>query len=385
MPWAETQPMIEKEKFVTDARGGRWTMSELCRLYGVSRKAGYECLRRFDQEGLGGLTERSRAPKRCPHRTSSAVRQRLLEVKKRFPTWGARKLLDYVVFNDGPGGWPAESTVNALLKREGLVKPRKKRQRSAHPGRPYVTTEEPNDVWTADFKGQFLTGNHLYCYPLTIADLHSRYLLSCKSLLGTEHDDTKATFERLFHRHGLPKAILTDNGVPFCAPNAVLGLSVLSVWWMSLGIEPIRIQPGRPQQNGAHERMHRTLKAETTKPPAKDARGQQRKFDKWRREYNQERPHEALGGTPPAHHWHPSPRPYPSRVRGPEYDGHFETRLVSDAGHFRFKSGTYFVSHVLAGQTVGLQEAGDGVWDVFFYDRQLGRLSEQNKKSMTKC
>ena len=385
MPWAETQPMREKEKFVAHAKSGLWTMSELCRLYGVSRKCGYETLERFEEDGLRGLQERSRAPKSCPHQVSSRVRTRLLEVKAKYPTWGARKLLDYVVDNDGPDGWPAESTVNELLKREGLVKPRRKRTRSAHPGKPHVVTAEPNDVWTMDFKGHFRTGNHIYCYPLTVLDLHTRYLLACKAMLGTEHEPTRQKLELLFRRHGLPKSILTDNGVPFCSTNTVLGMSELSVWLMELGIEVLRTQPASPQQNGAHERMHRTLKAEATKPPARTVNGQQRKFDEWRRIYNDERPHETLGGVPPARHYRASPRPFPKTIEGPEYPEHFEKRLVSDAGHFRFKSGTYFVSHVLHGKWVGLEETQGGLWNVYFYDRLLGRLSEKNKKRMSRC
>lgn len=384
MPWAETYPMREKEKFVLSAQSSQWTMSELCRLYGVSRKHGYETLQRYESEGLSGLQERSRAPKSCPHRMSAETRARLLEVKAKYPSWGARKLLDFVTHQDGLEGWPSESTVNELLRREGLVRPRKRRTRSAHPGKPHVVTEKPNDVWTADFKGHFRTRNHLYCYPLTIADLHTRYLLSCKAMLGTEHEATKARFELLFRRHGLPKAILTDNGVPFCSTNSVHGLSELSVWWIELGIDVLRTQLASPHQNGAHERMHRTLKAEATKPPANDLTGQQRKFDEWRSIYNNERPHEALGGVPPATRYESSPRAYPSKIEGPDYPGHWEKRLVSDAGHFRFKSGTYFVSHVLHGKWVALEEREHRLWDVYFYDRLLGRISEGNKKRMSR-
>jgi len=384
MTWAETQPMKEKKKFVTESLSGLWTMSELCRVHGISRKTGYKTLRRYEELGPDGLEERSRAPNHCPHRMSAAVELKLLDVKKRFPTWGARKVLDYLVYNEG-SGWPAESSVNELFKRRGLVKPRRRRSRSEHPGKPFVETDAPNDVWTADFKGHFRTKNHLYCYPLTVADLHSRYLLACKSLLGTGHEGAKATFEHLFRTHGLPTTILTDNGIPFCAPSAVLGLSRLSVWWIELGIEPLRTQPASPQQNGAHERMHKTLKAEATKPPSADASSQQRKFDKWRREYNQERPHEALGGTPPAHHYSASPREFPPAISGPEYPDHFETRFVSDAGHFRFKQGTYFLSRVLIRKWVGLEEVESGIWNVYFHHKLLGRLSEKVKKTLSKC
>jgi transposase InsO family protein len=384
MPWTETDPMKEKLKFVMEANSGHWTVSELCRAYGVSRKCGHAMLNRYEQHGLEGLKERSRAPKSCPHHTSAEVREAVLSVKSRFRTWGARKILDYLR-NVGHEGLPAESTVNALLKREGLVKPKRRRSRSSHPGKPHVSTEEPNDVWTADFKGHFKTKNHIYCYPLTVMDLHTRYLLGCKAMLGTNHGPARAKFEQLFRRHGLPKAILTDNGGPFCSATTVQGLSELSVWWTELGIEVLRTELASPQQNGAHERMHRTLKAESTKPPAKALSGQQRKFDKWRHIYNEVRPHEALGGVPPAQKYTPSLRPYPKTIEGPDYPDHFEKRLVSDAGHFRFKTGTYFVSRVLHGKWVGLEETDVGVWDVYFYGRRLGRLSETEKKRMSRC
>jgi len=380
MPWTETRPVIEREKFVADARSGHWTMTELCAHYGVSRKTGYKMLKRYEEEGWNGLEDQRRAPKHCPHRMSEAVEGRLLEVKKRFPTWGARKVRAYLLKQEDGAGWPAESTINALFKRHGLVARRRRRPQRTHPGRPYVETSAPNDVWTADFKGQFRTKNHIYCYPLTVADLHSRYLLGCKGLLSTEHQGSRQYFEYLFRRNGLPRAILTDNGGPFCAWNAIQGLSRLGVWWLQLGIRHLRTQPSSPQQNGAHERMHRTLKAETTKPPANNLTGQQRKFDAFRRVYNLERPHEALENDTPAERWEPSPRPYPKTIKDPEYPEHYKVRLVSTGGHFRFDSDEVHLARALEGFYVGLEEVDDGVWDIYFYDALLARMDERDKR-----
>jgi transposase InsO family protein len=236
----------------------------------------------------------------------------------------------------------------------------------------------PNDLWTADFKGQFRTRDGRYCYPLTIADEHSRYLLACDGLLSTAQVGARGVFERAFAEYGLPSAIRTDNGSPFAAAHALHGLSALSVWWIQLGIRPYRIEPGKPQQNGRHERMHRTLKDHTTRPPAANCRRQQIRFDAFRREFNEIRPHQALGQKTPAEVHHPSPRPYPSRIPEPSYPAHLEKRKVSCIGIIKFKKRRLFLSETLRSQTVALEEIDDGIWSIYFYDVLLGRLDERS-------
>ena len=256
---------------------------------------------------------------------------------------------------------------------------RRRRRRRAwkHPGAPELVTAGPNDVWTADFKGHFRTGDGAYCYPLTVADQHSRYLLACDALASIRTEESWLVFDRLFRDVGLPRAIRTDNGAPFCS-TGIHGLCAMNVWWIRLGIAQQRIAPSHPEQNGAHERMHRTLKAETARPPARTRRGQQRRFQRFRAEYNHQRPHEALGQQPPATVWHPSPRPYPRRLAHPEYPGHHLVRLVSNAGTFRFKAQQLFLSQALKQDYIGLEETADGVWSIYFYDVLLGKLHERD-------
>jgi transposase InsO family protein len=287
-------------------------------------------------------------------------------------------LLAYLERRHHRAHWPAASTVGALLKREGLVVPRRRRRPLGHPGRPVSAMGAPNAVWTADFKGQFKTGDGRYCYPLTIADGDSRYLLACAALVAPTHAATQPIFAELFRSVGLPERIRTDNGVPF-ATSALGRLSQLSVWWIKLGITPELIEPAHPEQNGRHERMHRTLKAEATKPPAQTARGQQRRFRTFQHEFNEERPHEALGGDPPASYWHHSARRYPSgRLPDPEYPAHFEVRYVSRNGGVRWHNRWVNVSHVLAEAYVGLEEVDDGIWSVYFGPVLLGRFHERD-------
>ena len=267
----------------------------------------------------------------------------------------------------------------ALLARKGLVRPRKRgRGRWEHPGRPHFETHAPNDLWTADFKGEFRLGNRDYCYPLTVADQHTRYLLGIKAMDATDGYGVRERFERIFREVGLPRGMQTDNGSPF-ASRGIHGLSQLSVWWIELGIQPLRIQPRHPEQNGAHERMHRTLKAETTRPPAPNKRAQQRRFDRFRETYNEERPHEALNQKPPASRWRPSPRPYPEQTPPPDYPERFEVRWVTDAGTFCWKN-PMFIGTALARKPIGLEETDDGIGSVYFYKVLIGRFDERNLK-----
>jgi hypothetical protein len=271
------------------------------------------------------------------------------------------------------------STVCEILNRHGLV-PRKRRRRViGHPGKPTAEMLAPNDIWCADFKGQFKTGDGIYCYPLTVTDGYSRYLLGCQGLLSTSSVDAKPVFTRLFREYGLPTRIRSDNGVPF-ATTTLARLSMLSAWWVRLGILPDLIEPGKPQQNGRHERMHRTLKAETTRPPAANRQAQQRKFNRFREEFNNERPHEALDMATPASVYVPSRREMPDRLPPLEYPDRFEVRYVSDNGGIRWNKGWVNVSSTCIGEYVGLEEIDDGVWNVYFGPLKLGRLLERHMR-----
>lgn len=296
-------------------------------------------------------------------------------MRRSHPSWGAKKLLR-VLERRGVGDLPSRSTCCDLLKRHGLVISPRRRRYPGHPGRPVSKITEPNAVWTADFKGQFKTGDGLYCYPLTVADAYSRYLLACQGLRSISLELAKPVFFRLFQEFGLPQRIRTDNGVPF-ATTALGRLSTLSVWWIRLGIHPELIEPAHPQQNGAHERMHRTLKHETIRPPKRTLPAQQVCFNRFRAEYNQERPHEALGGETPTSFYRPSGRVLPRALPQIEYPAHYEVRYVSANGGIRWKCNWVCVTHTLAGEFVGLDEVGDGLWDVYFGPVLLGRMDER--------
>ena len=379
MPWNQTSPMDQRTRFALAHEDGLYSMTELCARFGVSRKTGYKWLKRYRKGGLEALKDQSRAPKRCPHKTDKAVEELLLETRRKHPRWGPRKLLDYLKPRHRDLALPAASTVGALLKREGLVEGKRRRRKPRHPGAVPLVTTAPNQVWGADFKGEFRMGNSQYCYPLTITDAHSRYLLACQGLPSTKQNGVFEVFEGLFKEVGLPRAIRTDNGNPF-ATQALCGLSRLNVWWIKLGICHQRIEPGQPQQNGRHERMHRTLKAETTRPPEQEMTAQQRRFDRFRVEFNQERPHEALDGAVPTSVYSPSKRRMPDTLPKPAYPGHYEVRWISKAGTFRLKHHQLFLSTALWHEWIGLEEVADGVWSVYFYDVLLARLDERTWK-----
>ena len=379
MPWSETSPMQERARFIDDLESNLYTMTELCERYGISRKTGYKWAERYGEDGFEGLAERSRAPKTCPHRTDERVRSALVTLRRRHPRWGPRKLLGYLARRQPETAWPAPSTVGEILRQEGLVMPRARRRRRSHPGHERREAAAPNDLWSIDFKGQFLTGDRCYCYPLTVVDRHSRYILGCQGLRSISGADTQRVMKRLFRRHGLPAAILSDNGSPFSS-QAIQGLSRLSVWWIKLGIEPLLIDRGHPEQNGGHERMHRTLKAETARPPGPHLAAQQQRFNAFRREFNDVRPHEALGQRPPTEYYAPSPRPYPERIGEMEYPGHFEIRRVRTDGTIQWQGERLFLSETVTGELVGLEETDDGVWSLFFGKRLLGRFDERERE-----
>ena len=323
-----------------------------------------------------GLVDRSRRPAHCPHRTPPATIAALLEVRRHHPTGGAKKLLKVVATRQPTWTLPARSTVCDLLDRAGLITAPGRRRGPAHPGRPLIPMTAPNGTWTADLKGQFKTRNGVYGYPLTVVDGFSRYLLACHGLLSTAIATARPIFLHLFHAYGLPGIIRTDNGVPF-ATTALGRLSTLSVWWIRLGILPELIAPASPQQNGRHERMHRTLKAEATRPPSGNLQAQQVRFNRFRHEYNDDRPHEALDQETPGSVYQPSPRALPRTLAPLEYPGHFEVRLVSRNSGIHWKKHWVCVTHTLAGEYVGLEEVDEGLWDVYFGPVKLGRMNER--------
>jgi len=377
MPWLETNPVLERHHFVQDLKSGHWSMTELCGRYGISRVTGYKWLDRFQQSGVAGLSDQGRAPRSCPHQTPDDQVQLILEENSRYG-WGARKILKRLRTRYSGRSWPSRSTIFDILERHGRVVPRHRRRRWKHPGAAPVNTTAPNQIWTVDFKGEFLMRNGLYCYPLTILDHFSRYLLCCHGLLDVRTEPVKRHFLRLFREHGLPDAIRSDNGAPF-ASTGIHGLCRLNVWWLQLGITHQRITPGSPQENGAHERMHRTLKAKATRPPAANLNLQQRVFNRFRHTYNELRPHEALDDETPASRWVPSSRSYPERLAPPSYPGHVEVRRVSNAGCFRLHSGQIFLSQALNSEEIGLEQIQDAVWNILYYDTLLGRFDERTK------
>jgi transposase InsO family protein len=371
--------MDQRTQFIADFLREVLSVTELCDLYGISRKTAYKWIERYLRQGPAGLEERSRRPQLSPNRTPDEVTQALLEARRRHPSWGGKKLLTWVHQRHSSWDLPHRSTVCDILSRHGMVPKKRARRRIGHPGKPTSLILAPNDLWSADFKGQFKTGNGRYCYPLTVTDSYSRYLLGCQGLNSTAVEEAKPVFTRLFREYGLPKRIRTDNGVPF-ATSTLARLSRLSAWWVRLGIMPEFIEPGKPQQNGRHERMHRTLKAETTRPAAGSLPAQQRKFNVFIDEFNNERPHEALDQQTPAACYRPSTREMPEKIPPFVYPDRFEVRYVSGNGGIRWNRDWVNVSTVCIGEYVGLEEIDNGVWNVYFGPLKLGRLNERHMR-----
>lgn len=381
MPWSKITLMSQRLEFVQRVFEHRRTMAEICAEFCISEKTGYKWMARFRAHGVPGLDDRSHAPHRVPHRMDESIARELLDLRDTHPTWGPRKLVAYAAARDPAVRWPAPSSVGALLKRAGLVRVtrgRPPRVPTRHWGQ--SPSDAPNEVWTADFKGQFRLGNGPYCYPLTVADAYSRFLLGCTALRAPDAILTRTVFQRLFEEYGLPRVLRTDNGVPFASPPALGQLSSLAVWWIRLGIRPERIRPGKPQENGRHERMHRTLKAETAKPPASSWRAQQHRFDRFRTCFNEQRPHEALGQLPPATWYSRSSRPYPRRLPPILYRDGVEVRKVNATGQFVWRGSLIFLSSVLAGQYVGLEEVADDRWSAAFGSLHLGYVYPSTMK-----
>ena len=379
MPWSQTSSMDQRTQFIADYLREVLSVTELCDLYGIARKTAYKWIDRYLWQGPAGLEERSRRPQRSPNATADEIVAGILDARRRHPSWGGKKLLTLVHKRHPNWDLPHRSTVCDILSRHGMVAKKRNHRRIGHPGKPTSQILAPNDVWSADYKGQFRTGNGIYCYPLTVTDGYSRYLLGCQGLNSTAVTEAKPVFTRLFKEYGLPQRIRTDNGVPF-ATNTLARLSSLSAWWVRLGILPELIEPGKPQQNGRHERMHRTLKAETTRPAAGSLAAQQRKFNTFREEFNNERPHEALDMQTPACLYRPSPREMPEKLPPFEYPDRFELRYVSANGGIRWGRDWVNVSTVCIGEYVGLEEIDDGIWNVYFGPLKLGRLNERHMR-----
>ena len=380
MPWKEMSPKMQKVAFLAAWRENTESMTELCRRFEISRKTGYSLVARWRAEEEGALVERSRAPRSCPHATPSAVREAVLALRRERPTWGPAKLRAWLMRKGPEQHWPAVSTIAVILSREGLVEESRRMRRRCCP----VAAEPPlgpNDVWCVDYKGWFRTGDGTRCDPLTATDSFSRRIMCCVALtppIATRQ--VKSIFADLFRERGMPLVIKSDNGSPFGATG--LGLTQLSAWWIRLGISPRRIAPGKPQQNGAHERMHRVLKAETTRPrPAGSLVGQQHRFDEFVRVYNTERPHEALAMATPDSLYVLSPRPYPETTPAPEYDSDAVIRRVSSAGMVKWRKQQYYLSSALAGADVQLvSHEEEPMLSVIYYRELVGRIDLANRR-----
>lgn len=381
MPWKVTHIMNERMRFVTRYEAGE-RMTDLAREFGISRKTGYKIWRRYQELGPVGLYDLSRVPRRSPNRTAPAIVELILDFKARYVSWGAKKLR-WELMRRNPGlALPVETTVHRILLRHGLVKPRRRRQRITYSSGPLRDSAAPNDIWAADYKGQFrlsLKGGP-YCYPLTITDHYSRFLLGCEALDNTKAIPARTFFEKVFGEYGLPSVIRTDNGPPF-ASRGLLGLTNLSVYWLKLGIDLERIEPGHPEQNGRHERMHLTLKQETTRPAASSSLAQQERFDAFQQAFNHERPHEALGMKRPSDVYVASKRALPSVVGELEYPHHDFSARVGNGGFIQ-KAGKIprtYLSQALYGESVGLRELENDCWLVSFSHINLGIIDKRNE------
>jgi len=361
--------MDERLRFVAKLLDGE-KMAAVCREFGISRKTGYKIFNRYKDIGLLGLEDQCRTPYRYANKLPFQVEKTILRIKQDHSTWGAPKIREKLIKEFPRISPPAKSTIHAVLDRNGLVTRRKRRRYKAK-GTSLTDAKAPNELWCADYKGEFRLGNKSYCYPLTVTDYRSRYLLACEALDSTRETAAFSVFERVFKEFGLPAAIRTDNGIPFSSPHTLFGLSKLSVWWLRLRISIERIKPGKPQQNGRHERMHLTLKKETTKPAAYNFLQQQERFDDFIEIYNNERPHQALGGLYPAEVYTPSAREYRPPEQ-PEYPFHDRTVLVTQCGRICIGRRKINFSKVFAGQRVGVTEVDDDIWLVTFMDYDLG-------------
>ena len=381
MPFRETSPVAERIALLREFETGVFTVSELCRRHGISRETFYVWQRRWASGEAGWFEGRSHAVACCPHATDGLIAERIIAVRRQFPHFGPKKIkarLEDESCRKGDGTtWPAASTIGDILKRANLVEPQRKRRRAIAHGEVVAPARTPNEEWAIDFKGWFRTADGRRCDPLTITDQASRFLVEARIVEPT-WAGVRCALERVFERVGLPAAMRSDNGTPFGSTGAG-GLSALAVWWLKLGIEPHYIPPASPQDNGRHERMHRTLKAETSMPAARTAGEQQRRFDRFRRHYNEERPHEALGQRAPARLWRPPARSLPPRLEAPWYDADHEVRRVRPAGDIKWRGEDIFIGEAFAGELVGLAEHDSGGHIVRFASRDLGVIGRDRR------
>lgn len=373
MSWSETCAMKERVLFIAAVEAGDRSMAETCRLAGISRKTGYKLVERARTDPEGFMLDRSRAPGHCPHAVRPDVRERVLALRRRRACWGPKKLAAWFALNEPDFACPAPSTIGETLKHGGLVRPRRRR-RSGPPRQSALTwPDAPNDVWSIDFKGWFRTGDGRRVDPLTLEDAASRYLLRLQGLERQETEAVWAVLDAAFREYGLPGVLRSDNGAPFASAGAG-GLSRLAVRLIKAGVLPERIDPGCPQQNGRHERMHLTLKQETASPPARSWRAQAQRFTRFRAMYNEERPHEALGQVPPAAVYQASARRYDGRLVTPDYETRWQTRYVKPNGEICWQADRLFISQALSGERVGLVETGEDIWEVWYGPLRLGAI-----------
>jgi len=366
----------ERLQFIEECKSQEWSIAEVCRRFEISRKTGYKWLDRYEAGGMDALQDGSHTPHSNPRQVQEEVEDAIVEARGKHPHWGPVKLRAWLERSEPGTTWPAPSTMGEILRRHGLVVPRKKRLKAPANSQPLQHAQGPNVVWCADFKGWFRCEDGSRCDPLTITDGYSRFLLRCQAAKHPDLWYTQPLFDATFREYGLPECIRTDNGAPF-ASVGIAGLSELSVWWIKLGIRPERIEPGKPSQNGRHERMHRTLKQETAQPPRGNLREQQKAFDLFRQEYNDQRPHQALQGRTPAECYQRSPRPYNSRIREVTYPSHFEVRYIGGGGQMRWYGAQVFVGRALVGEPLGLEPVADGQWRVWFSFFELGVLDDK--------
>ncbi len=383
MPWKVNALVEQRLRFVQACQCEEANLSEVCREFEISRQTGYVWLKRYRAAGLVGLEDRSRAPGSHPNQVTAAVEEEILRIRQEeHQRWGARKIRRLLQRRGCAERVPAASTIGLILQAKGLTMPQRRRTRAPRRTEPLAHADGPNRVWCADYKGWFRSGDGRKCDPLTISDAYSRYLLRCQLVEAEDQRQAQPVFEAAFREYGMPERIRTDNGSPF-GSNGDVGLTGLAVWWIKLGIYPERIRAGRPQENGRHERMHLTLQLETASPPAASWRQQQRRFDQFRREYNEERPHEALGQVPPAEVYAASGRVWPSRLPEVSYGPEQAVRWVDAGGQIKWRGERIFVSHALRGEPVGLQEMGAGAWRVRFSFYELGVAEEHRSRLWT--
>jgi transposase InsO family protein len=379
MPWKELCAMDQKVQLIGDWTTGEYSITELGQIYGVSRKTIYKWVERYGAKGACGLDELSRAPGSHPNSIPLHIVEELIAIKMKRQKWGPKKIVAWLCQQDNQYQLPAVSTVGEILRRAGLVRHRKKRHRTPPYTEPFLECRNPNEVWSCDYKGHFATKDCKPCYPLTITDNNSRYLLQCRALYRPTYYETQPWLEWTFREYGLPQAIRTDNGVPF-ASVGLGGLTKLSVWFIKMGIIPERIEPGHPEQNGRHERMHRSLKEATVKPPKDTLQAQQSAFDEFVDDYNFQRPHEALGQRTPASVYRPSTRAFPVKLLPIEYDGNLEVRRVRTNGEIKWKGDRIFVSETLIGEPVALKQINEHAWEIRYSFHKLGVLNETTGK-----